>query len=305
MKRILFLISITLLVVACKSQNSVTTNEIIKSKGNLYGLKSNNGSLLIDTIYNKINLLNDNLKLTLPSNDKIQNPTTFAYYIVNDIEGKNAIFDKDGKLIFPFMDCSSLQIDNKTQSVVATKKDIDNRTRKYLYNLEGELQLEANYKDIAFIRNTDLLALISNDGQNKEYYIYNSSNKKKLGPFDHFSIYNETMSSFAMQDSDFERLKKLNLITIRNEIDNEYQWGIIDLNGDEILPMEYRSLKKVLEQDRNHPAFKKAVKPVGVDFVFTGKHISDLSKPIYFDTNFIKYQFIISVKEGVYEFKKL
>ena len=150
-----------------------------------------------------------------------------------------------------------------------------------------------------------MIALIVEDGQNDEFYLYNPFTKKKLGPFDHFNIYNEDISPVGMNELDFEKYKKLNLVKVRREVDNDYIWGVIDSKGIEILPMEYRNLEMFSEQHKSHPAFKKAVKPEGVDFIFKGAHISKPSTSIYFDNNFVKYEFKSSVIKGEYRIEKM
>ena len=143
-----FLIFITLTSIACNSQNSVTTNEIIKTKNHLFGVQSENGNLLIDTIYRRIRVLYDNSKLTLPPKRKSQNP--IEYYLVSDTNRKYAIFDKDGKIVFDFIDCLELQFDEYTQSVITIIKEPDNRQRSYLYNIKGELQFKTTFQACRF-----------------------------------------------------------------------------------------------------------------------------------------------------------
>ena len=89
-------------------------------------------------------------------------------------------------------------------------------------------------------------------------------------------------------------------------MDNDYIWGMVDSKGNSILPLEYKNLKLILEADKNHPAFKQAIKPEGVDFIFKGTQISKPSKLIYFDSNLEKYEFkIISVDKREYRIEKI
>ncbi len=300
------LLVVVILVLGCKTQYSVTTNEVITTKDHLYGVKSKEGKLLIDSIYSRIHIFNEHAKLTLPPKKPISKQ--LEYYVVSNSNNKKALFNQDGKLVFGFIDCLSIIFDQHTQMIVATKKEQANtQPRSYLYNIKGELLFDASFENIAFINNADLIALIVEDGANDEFYLWNPFTMKKLGPFDHFNIYNDdSRLPKGMEDSVFETCKRLNIIAVRTEVDNDYIWGIIDSKGNEILPIEYKNLKIFLESKKNHPAFKKAIKPEGVEFIFTGAHMSKPSTSIYLDSSFVKYEFkTISRKDGEYLIEKM
>jgi hypothetical protein len=286
-------------------QHSVKTNEIIRTENRLFGVRAENGHLLIDTVYRQIRVLDNRAKLTLPPIESPQSIEVLEYYIVSGTSGRKAIFDKNGKIFFDFVDCAALQFDEHTQSVVTVIKQADHRQRSYLYNTKGELQFETSFEDIGFISHSDLIALIVEQGSNDEFYLYSPFTKKKLGPIDHFNIFNKDMSTFMMEESDLEKFQKLNIVTVRKEVDNEYVWGVIDASGNEILPIEFINLRMITTKDKQHPAFKRATKPAGVDFIFSGKQISNPSVQIYFDENFVKYEFKISPRKGEYKIEKV
>jgi len=301
------LILITLLAFGCNAQNSVTTNEIIRTENNLFGVKSKNGKLIIDSIYKRIEVIYNHQKLMLPPNEKKRLPQQLEYYLVSNSNNQKGLFDKNGKMVFGFMDCQNIILDEHTQTVVVNVKEKPNTPpRSYLYNVKGDLLFDTSYENIGFISNSDLITLVVEDGRNDEYYLYNPFTKNKIGPIDHFNIYNEYSSSFGMKASDFEKYKKLNIVTIRREVDNDYIWGMIDSKGNEILPIEYKNLSIITERHTNHPAFKRAVKPDGVEFILKGAHISKPSTSIYFDSNFDKYEFkTISIPKGEYRIEKM
>ena len=302
-----FLILVALFYIGCNAQNTTSTNEIVQSEGHLFGVKSANGKLLIDTIFGEIRVLDENSRLTLPPSTKRVPPKLTEYYLVTDIERKKAIFDKDGKLVFGFMACFMLQYDKHSQAIVATKAQANNQLRSFLYDLEGNLIFDTSFESIAFINSSDLIALIVADGAHDEYYLYNPSTKDKIGPFDHFNIYNEDSNvPFGMELQEFEKYRQLNIVAVRQTVDNDYLWGVYDLSGNEILPIEYKNLKKLSEVDKNHNAYKNAKKPEGVDFLFKCSHRSQPSKAVYFDSNFHKYQHkIISIPNGEYLIERI
>lgn len=301
-----YLFLVTLLAYGCNAQNSITTNKIFRTKDNLFGVKSQKGNLLIDSIYKHIRIVSDYEKTILPNNENRERINQLEYYLVSNSSNQKAIFDKDGELVFDFVACLNIIIDQHTRTAIVTKEiKANTRPRSYLHHLNGELLLENSYENIAYISNSDLIALIVEDGQNDEFYLFNPFEKNMLGPFDHFNIYNEDMSPFRMKESDFDKYQKLNIIKVRREVDNDYIWGIVDSKGYEILPVEYRNLNVFLEQDKNHPAFRRALKPEGVEFFFKGAHISKPSTLIYFDNNFVKYEFKSSVEKGEYRIEKM
>lgn len=255
----------TLFAFSCNAQNSITANEVIVTKDGLFGVISKNGKLLIDSVYSEIKVLPGFEQILLPPRESRQMTSRPAYYLVINSNGQKALFDQNGELIVDFITC----------------------------------------KYIAFITHSDLFALIVADSPNEEFYLYNPKTKKKLGPFDHFNIFNEDMSTFGFTASEAERLQKLNIITVRRKVENDYLWGMIDAKGNEILPLAYRNFATMTESDKRHPVYKKASKPEGVEFIFRATHISNPSTIIYFDSNFDQYQMKSIIEKGEYRFEKL
>lgn len=299
---------LVLLVFGCNTQNSVTTNKIVTTKDNLYGVKSKEGKLLIDSIYEEIRIVHDFEKLILPPIESRQGLEQQEYYLVSNSGNQKALFNKDGSLVFNFQDCSGIIVDQHTKTIVTTsERSSKKQARSYLYNMNGELLLDASYENIAFISHSDLIALIAEEGPNDEFYLYNPFEKKKLGPYDHFNVYNEDSSPpLGMEESEFEKYKRLGIINVRKEVNNDYIWGIIDAKGNEILPLEYKNLRIFTNQDKNHLAFKNAIKPEGVEFIFKGSHPSKRSTSIYIDSDFVIYEHkTISVENRAYRIEKM
>lgn len=292
-KKLFLLLLVTGLSIGVKAQNSVTTNKIISTENYLFGVQSESGELLIDTIYGQIRMLYDNSKLTLPPSNKRPTPKPVEYYLVSDTERKKALFDKDGNLVFGFKDCFALHFDEHTKSVVALDLKPTNSTRSYLYNLNGELLFNTDFESVAFIKNADLIALIVEDGANDEYYLYNPFTKEKTGPFDHFNIFNEdSQTPMGMKEDDFEKYKGLNLITVRKTINNDYVWGVMDLKGNELLPVSYDYLRMIPSDMLDY--IEKCDKPEAVDFLFHSRQTSQSS-----------YVLLIDKQMRVYEMKRL
>ena len=290
----------------CNAQNSVSTNEIFSTEGIKVGVKSKEGKILIEPIYKHIRILMNHDKLTLPPKEGREGTKNLEYYLVSNSDNQKALFDKNGKVVFDFCDCVNIVVDQYTQTAVISKK-IPNykQPRSFLHKLNGGLLFESSFENIAYINNSNLIALIAQDSPDEEFYLFNPFSKKKIGPFDHFNIYSKDMSPFGLSEMEFEKSSNLNTITIRKEVDNDYIWGMIDFDGKEILPMEYRYLQLFLTQEKKHPSFKRADKPEGIDFLFRGTLGNKPSKSILFDSNFDKYEFKISPRKGEYKIEKM
>ncbi|MDX1911385.1 MAG: WG repeat-containing protein, partial [Saprospiraceae bacterium] len=63
--RILFLLSL-FSALSCGAQNPSSTEEIFYTRSYKWGVKSKSGKLVIDTIYDRIFVLYENNRLTLP-----------------------------------------------------------------------------------------------------------------------------------------------------------------------------------------------------------------------------------------------
>lgn len=273
---------------ACNAQNSITTNKIVKAKNNKFGVKSESGTLLIDTIYGGISFLYNGGRKTLPPNNKATN-RPIEYYVVGNELNQTAIFDKNGKKIFDFVECFQLEVDEHTKTIVAINKLKDNQLRSTLYEFGGKQIFDTTFENIGYINNSDLIALIVEDGQNDEFYLYNPFTKVKLGPYSHFNIYNEDSSPpLGMEKEDFNKYSSLNLITVRQNLGNEYIWGLIDMKGNELLPVEYTYFR-VIGEDMKKNFIDRASKPEGVDFLFYAYLFNDKSKLLFFDKKMEKY----------------
>jgi hypothetical protein len=304
----IYLFLITLSAFGCNAQNSVTTNEIFRTKDNLFGVKSKAGKLLIDSVFEEIRLIYPNEKKMLPPKENSMGLKPPEYYLVSNSTSQKALFDKNGDLVFDFTDCEGMIVDEYTQTVVVTKQVPEHtQARSLLYSIDGALLMDTTYEHIAFIKHTDLIALVVEEGPKTEIYLYNPFEQKKLGPFDHFNIYNEESNlPMGMEASDFEKYRKLNVITVRREVDNDYIWGMVDAKGNEILPLSYKGIKILSSSDKSHPAFKRAIKPEGVDLIFKSALVSNPSVAIYFDSDLVQYEFkTISVSEGKYSIEKM
>lgn len=291
----------------CRAQTSTRTRQIVKSLNHLFGVMSKTGELIIDTIYGRINIIDENSKRILPVSDKPLTSEITDYYLVTDVENRKAIFDSNGKILFDFIECTSLQLDTETNSVVLVRLESNKQLRSYLYELDGQLVFKENFESIAFIKGSNLIALIVEDGAQDEYYIYNKATGNKIGPFDHFNIYNRNSQlPIGMQLEEFVKYQKLNVVAVRKLVNKDYLWGIYDLNGNEILPIEFKNLRMFSEADRKHFAFRSAKKPEGVDFIFKCSHFSNSSVAIYFDRNFAKYEHrTISIPKREYIIEKI
>ena len=118
----IYLFLITLLAFGCNAQNSVTTNEIFRTKDNLFGVKSKAGKLLIDSVFEEIRLIYPHEKKMLPPKENSMGLKPPEYYLVSNSTKQKALFDKDGVLVFDFMDCEGIILDEHTRTVAVTKQ---------------------------------------------------------------------------------------------------------------------------------------------------------------------------------------
>lgn len=290
MKNRIFILLLILLNFGCTAQNSVETNTIITTENYKMGVISESGDLLIDTIYNSVSLFYNKGRQSLPPVRTVSKETVEFYKVRND-DNQYAIFDKNGQTVFDFADCINLQVDEYTQTIVKMVKQPDNRFRSYLYDFKNQLIFEASFEHIYYINESDLIALIAEDGQNEEYYLYNPFTKKKSSVYTHFNIFNQdTNLPFGMKETDFEKYKSLNIISVRQEKDNEYIWGLVDMKGNELLPMKYKYFR-ILTDDLKKRFIERATKPEGVNFLFYSHQFGDNRQMYLFDENMEIYQF--------------
>ena len=94
-----------------------------------------------------------------------------------------------------------------------------------------------------------------------------------------------------MTDEYFDKYRDLNVITVRRKSDSEYIWGMIDMEGNEILPLEYSSIKLFTEEDKKHPFYRFVEKPENVDFIMSSTiMIEQNMKTFYYDKNLVRYE---------------
>ena len=252
------------------------------------GVVSPSGKLLIDTMYQWITLFRDGGRKQLPPNERISNEVV-EFYSVRNEEGQWAIFDPNGSKLFGFVDCEQLEIDERTQTIVKVVRQEDYQRFSYLYNFDGELMFPTPFEWVGYIRNSDLIALIAQDGSNEEYYLYNVATKAKLGPYSHFNIFNEQRSPLlGMEEEEFEQYKQLNIITVRQDTLNDYIWGVIDMRGNEVYPLAYKYFR-VIEPDMRKRFIEPAEKPNEVEFLFYSARFGETGQVILFDKNMDRY----------------
>lgn len=271
------------------AQYSVTTNEIItNSSGRKQGVMAPSGKILIDTVFSSITLFHSGARKTLPPKEEISTEVV-EYYLVRNEAWELAIFDSGGDKVFGFADCHQLEIDEHTETIVKVVWTSGTPSESYLYDFDGDLVFERSFENIAYINDSDLIALIAEDGQREEYYLYNPFTEEKLGPLTHFNVYNRDSSPpFGMDKAAFELYTKLNVITVRETRDNDYIWGMFDLQGEQVYPIAYKYFR-VIDPDLRKRFIDRAEKPEGVEFLFYGYFASEVSQMMLFDEHLNRY----------------
>lgn len=282
----------------CEAQHSLKTNKIIRTPSNKSGVVSKSGKLLIDTAYSGIFLFEGKGHKILPPQEVNMTPNyELEYYLVIDTENKLSVFNSNGKKVFGFYECAGLEIDENTKTFVKIVNEADNRLRSYLYDFNGKLIIEQSFENIGYINNSELIALIAEDGYNDEYYLYNIKTKNKLGPFTHFNIYNKDSSPpLGMDKSDFEKYKKLNIIIVRQKSGNENIWGVVDMTGKELLPIKYDRIA-ILDQSTYDGVIHKANKPVNVNFYFYSYKTNNQHQLLLIDDKLNIYEYDHNLKK--------
>lgn len=281
------------LALSCGSQNSVHTNKIFNAAGNKFGVMSKSGKLLIDSIYHNIYVLHDKARKILPPREG--GPTSgykfIEYYLVRNDKKELAVFDHNGKIIFDFVECYALEIDESTQTIVKIMKEKNNELRSYLYNFNNQQLFEESFEDIGFVNNSNLIALIKEDGYKDEYYLYNTKSKVKIGPFNHMNFYTKDSSPpLGMAEEQYAKYKNLNVIFIRQKNESENVWGVVNMEGKELLPIKYKKIT-IIDDDTYKAVIEKATKPENVIFYFYTYSLDESSKLLLLDRemNFYKY----------------
>lgn len=280
-----------LMAFAGKSQNSVTTNQIFQTSNGKFGIKSKSGELLLDSIYAGIYFFYNGGRKILPPKDKPSKELVEYYIVVNDRQ-EPGVFDKNGKQIFEFTPCFQIEIDHHTKTIVKIVKQEDNSLRSYLYGFDNQLLFDYSFENIGYINDSDLIALIVEDGQNDEFYLYNPFTKLKLGPFSHFNIFNkDSEPPLGMKGEDFEKYKSLNFITVRQDRDSKYIWGIVNMQGKELLPIEYKSFAYIDATTKERIIEKANSKPEHVEFIFYSYFFKNNLNMMLFDKDLNRYRY--------------
>jgi hypothetical protein len=213
----------------------------------------------------------------LPPSEKFSRELIEFYVVRND--NKLAVFDKNGLNLFGFEECYEVEIDEHTKTVVKILKDSLNFQRSYVYDFNKRLLFNESFEGIGYVTHSDLIALIKEDGARDIFYLYNPFTKLKLGPFSHFNVYNEdTGSPLGVSDTAFNKYRSLNFIAVRKTVGNDYLWGVVDLKGKELLPVEYRSFRALTPDMQENFVNRSKIKPEGIDFWFYGYFSSDRSE---------------------------
>lgn len=270
---------------SCIAQHSVLTNKIFSAADDLKGVKSKKDNILIPPLYKEIININSNNKKTY---EGIQNtpPYLLEYYLVINNSGLRGIFDANGKIIIEFDNFSDFQLDDKTNTIVANRQ-VRGRAMSTLYNMKGENIDTTYYNQIGYIVDTDLIVLEKQ--KKKEVYLYHSKRKLKLGPFDHFVVWVDNQN-VTKSKNDLQKNKSS--MPIRIAVRNQDLWGLINMNGETILPQKYSSLRLFSDEDAEHPFFKLAKKPVDVNFVLIAHVREEKLRTFYYDSNMAAYEMI-------------
>jgi len=268
----------------CVAQNSVFSNIIFTSKDGFKGVKSKKGKILIPPFYKEIINIYSNNKKTF---EGVQNTPSYLleYYLVKNNSDLRGIVDANGKNIIEFDNFSDFQVDDRTGTIVLNRQ-VGGRTMSALYNIKGENIDTTYYNQIGYIVDTDLIVLEKQ--KKKEVYLYHSKRKLKLGPFDHFVVWNDNQYITSTKELQKNKSAKPIQIAIRNKD----LWGIINMNGETILPQKYSSLRLFSYEDAEHPFFKLAKKPTEVDFILVAHLREEALRTFYYDSNMEAYEMI-------------
>lgn len=272
-------------VVSCNSQNSILTNKVFRSDDQKVGVKSKSGKILIDPEYKMIRPIYSDDRMTYNGiKNSVRKP--LEYYLAtmeNDFKG---IIDSNGKEVFGFRKCFDLQIDERTKTIIVVDKLPDHKKVYLLFDFKNKQLDNIQYQNIGYIENSDLIILVK--VKRKEVYLLNINNNIKSGPYEHFIVWDENYDpTLGRKDVKFTKLKKPLGIGVRNK----GIWGMIDQDGNEILPMKYSSMKIFSEEQKSHPFFKRVTMPEDVNIVLSTIS-EEKRKQTFYDENMIEYEIV-------------
>lgn len=304
MKKIIISLVALFLVQSCGVTNTMATNEIVPTADYKFGVKSASGKILIDTIYKLIVQLPNYSKLTLPVYEDAPEEPSDKYYLVRNDKAQVGIFDVDGRQVFDFVDGRELVLDEYTKTVVVIEKPNNGPEVSSLYTMDGKRLLDDKFQNIGYIKGGKLVVLVEKGRGDKILYLFNTAENTKSGPYDHLNVYNQQFRfPGGMEEPNLEKYKELNLITVRKRKENDYIWGAVDLEGKELLPMQFKRLGLFTTKDKKHPFYRNAIIPDGLDLLLIARPTSGPINSIFFDGNLVQYK---AEKEGdVMTFKKV
>ena len=275
------------------AQQAVLTHQIIQSADHRMGVVDASGHILIDTIYPLVALFPNGGRKVMPDSPKIPLEPASLYRVRNEA-GQWGVFGANGQQIVPFGEADQVEVDVHTRTYVRVIEQEDHRFRSFLYDFDHNLLFEESFESIGYVLHADLIALIVADGQHTEAYLYNPFTRVKRGPYSHFNIYNAASPPhLGMDEQDFATFRALNVITVRQDAGSTYLWGMLDLQGNMIAPVQYTSLALFTEDYRNHPALRRAKKPDGVELLlYANLREGTTSRTFFFDRDFQRYELI-------------
>ena len=262
---LLLLLIVLFLLNTCKSQQAT----IYRGDNDKFGLMSSSGKMILDTQFLRITPYYDLEKgiYEAPGNRIPKGP--FPYFIVKNAAEELAIADLSGKIIFDFIEARNLEIDTASNTVAAVHRLPTHGTVSKLYTLDGKLVDTTGYKNIGYFDDNELIIL---QESRDTIYLFNVDNNQKYGPFDHFNWWPDVQWMSVRHDD---------------------KWGLIEVSGEELIPIIYSSIRRVTPEYLAHPYHRLAEKPEGVKFIFTAVYEDESSrKTVIFDENLKAYQYL-------------
>lgn len=268
--------------------HSVKTNEIFQNEEGHFGLKARNGKVLIEPTFQNIQVLCDYEKHQLPLTKEPTTPEPMEYYVVLDKTNQRAIFNANGAIIIPFNPYYNVTLNEHTLTAVAAVMNENNRLRHQLLGSDGMPLFTEDFENIAYIKGTDVIVLIKEDGAKDELYMYNPFTKSKSGPYEAFTIYDEHYDpTMGIASIKFSPLLDFIGVAVRKGDDT---WGMINDKGEVVLPFEFDYIRTIPE-DLRETYIDLSRKPEGINFVLYAARKPAPSTILFFDQLLNEYVF--------------
>lgn len=301
-------------------ENITNIDYMLFMQNNKYGIINKNGDILVQAIYDEINIPNPSKPVFICMNNFNIEKNQYNVTVLNE---------KGEQILYQYYYLEAIKLDWSTseipfeKSVLKYKKD----GKFGLIDLEGNIITKAKYEEISGLPNQEGLLLVKKSGK---YGVINIKGDYILK--EKYDIIMANANYLYIQDQE----KSGFIVGLQNK--NKYKYGYVNCNGNKILKTEYEQIEPINNSSNNNPYYivfqngqaglfnndKCVISTEYEDIIYNdynncvilqknskqglAKMDGTIILPIEYDNIFISGKYINTIKEGtsqIYNFQTL